>query len=92
MEAKFFYAAIALATLVGALINFSPINPIKTLFWSAVVNGVAAVPVMAIMMLMTANRKAMGEFTIKGPLRVIGWAATIAMGGAVIEMALTPFN
>src|SRR6476469_4811922 len=62
LEAKAFYAAVALATMVGALINFSHINPIKALYWSAVINGVVAVPVMAVMMMMTANRKVMGSF------------------------------
>jgi NRAMP (natural resistance-associated macrophage protein)-like metal ion transporter len=89
MEAKAFYAAVALATLVGALINFSPINPIKALYWSAVINGVVAVPVMAIMMMMTANRKLMGKFVIAGPLRFIGWLATGIMAAAVFGMAVT---
>jgi NRAMP (natural resistance-associated macrophage protein)-like metal ion transporter len=89
LEAKAFYAAIALATLVGALINLSPINPIKALYWSAVINGVVAVPVMAMMMLMSASPKVMGKFTIKGPLRVVGWLATVVMAGAVVGMALT---
>ena len=55
MKAKAFYAAIAVATMIGAAVNFSPINPIKALYWSAVINGVVAVPVMVMMMLITAN-------------------------------------
>jgi NRAMP (natural resistance-associated macrophage protein)-like metal ion transporter len=89
MKAKAFYGAIALATLLGALINFSPINPIKALYWSAVVNGVVAVPVMVMMMLITANPKVMGKMTISGPLRVIGWTATVVMAAAVVGMGLT---
>src|SRR5262249_45626809 len=89
LEAKAFYAAIASATLVGALINYSSINPIKALYWSAVINGVVAVPVMAIMMLMTANSNVMGKFTIKGHLRIIGWVATAVMAAAVVGMAIT---
>jgi NRAMP (natural resistance-associated macrophage protein)-like metal ion transporter len=88
-EAKAFYLAIATATLVGILINFSPINPIKALYWSAVINGVVAVPVMAIMMLMAVNARIMGEFTIPWVMRVIGWLATVVMSLAVIGMAVT---
>jgi Mn2+/Fe2+ NRAMP family transporter len=92
MEAKAFYTAVALATMVGALINFSPINPIKALYWSAVINGVIAVPIMAVMMMMTANRKVMGKFVIRGPLRFIGWLATAVMAAAVVAMAITAFR
>jgi Mn2+/Fe2+ NRAMP family transporter len=52
--------------LGGAALNFAPVNPIKALFWSAVINGVVAVPVMAVMMLMGRNRKIMGEFVLGG--------------------------
>jgi len=92
LAAKAFYGTITLATLVGALINFSPINPIKALFWSAVINGVVAVPVMAIMMLITMNPRIMGKFTVTGPLRIIGWAATAIMAAAAIGMGVTAFG
>jgi NRAMP (natural resistance-associated macrophage protein)-like metal ion transporter len=88
-KAKAFYLAIATATLVGALINFSPINPIRALYWSAVINGVVAVPVMAIMMLMAVDTRIMGEFTIPPAMRAIGWGATLVMALAVIGMALS---
>jgi NRAMP (natural resistance-associated macrophage protein)-like metal ion transporter len=88
-KAKAFYLAIATATLVGALINFSPINPIRALYWSAVINGVVAVPVMAIMMLMAVDARIMGEFTIPPAMRAIGWGATLVMALAVIGMALS---
>jgi NRAMP (natural resistance-associated macrophage protein)-like metal ion transporter len=87
--AKAFYATIALATMIGALINFSPVNPIKALYWSAIVNGVVAVPVIVMMMVMTANRKIMGEFVVGGALRAIGWIATAVMAAAVAGMAVT---
>jgi len=90
-QAKAFYAAIALATLIGALINFSPINPIKALYWSAVINGVVAVPVLAMMMVMTANRKIMGDFVVRGPLWVVGWIATAVMAAAIVGMGITAF-
>jgi hypothetical protein len=65
----------AVAMLGGAALNFAPINPIKALFWSAVINGVVAVPVMAVMMLMGRNRKIMGEFVLGGWLLTVGWLA-----------------
>ena len=89
MEAKAFYATIAISTLIGILINFSSINPIKALYWSAVINGVVAVPVMAIMMLMSASPRVMGKFKIVGPLRSVGWAATAIMAAAVVGMGFT---
>lgn len=79
-EAKAFYAIVAVATLVGMIINFSPVDPIKALYWAAVLNGIVSVPVMITMLLMAANPKVMGEFTVTGPLRVIGWIATVVMG------------
>ncbi len=91
-KAVAFYATIALATMVGALINFSPIDPIKALYWSAVVNGVVAVPVMAIMMAMTANAKIMGEFAVGGALRAVGWVATAVMAAAVVGMVIALFG
>jgi Mn2+/Fe2+ NRAMP family transporter len=65
-----------------------PINPIKALYWAAVINGLIAVPVMIIMMLMTADSKVMGKFTINGWLRWLGWAATVAMAGCVAGMGI----
>src|SRR5262249_38212961 len=64
-----FYGTLTAATVLGVMITLSPINPIKALYWSAVVNGVVAVPVMTIMMFMTAQRRVMGEFVIGGWLR-----------------------
>jgi Mn2+/Fe2+ NRAMP family transporter len=91
-RASAFYATLALATGIGMAITFTPINPIKALYWSAVINGVVAVPVMVVMMLMTAQPRVMGKFTIAGPLRWLGWAATIAMaacaGGMIAGWAL----
>jgi len=92
MKAKAFYATIVVATGVGMTLNFTPINPIKALFWTAVINGVVAVPVMAIMMLLASRRTIMGPFVIAGPLRVIGWIATLMMAAAVVAMVLTSFR
>jgi len=88
-DAKAFYATIAAATLLGTGINFSPIDPIKALYWSAVINGVVAVPVMALMMLMTARRDIMAGNTVRGPLRWVGWLSTAVMAAAVAAMVAT---
>ena len=68
--------------LLGMALNFSPINPIKALFWSAVINGVVAVPVMAIMMLMSSSERVMGKFKIAGPAAV-SWLDDSGSDGAV---------
>ena len=85
-RAKAFYGTIIAATAVGALMNFTPIDPIKALYWAAVINGVVAVPVMAVMMLMASRKKIMGVFTINGSLRLFGWIATAVMAVAVASM------
>lgn len=88
-EAWAFYFSLVVATLIGAGLNFTPINPIKALYWSAVINGVVAVPVMVILMLMTAERRIMGEFTIVGWLRALGWLSTAVMAACVGGMVTT---
>lgn len=88
-RAKAFYGCIAAATLIGVLLNFSPLDPVKTLFWSAVINGVVAVPVMALMMLLADNRTAMGEFRLPAALRVVGWASTAVMTVAAVALFAT---
>jgi NRAMP (natural resistance-associated macrophage protein)-like metal ion transporter len=85
-EAMAFYATLVLATLIGVLFNFLPIDPIRALYWSAVLNGVIAVPVMVIMMLMAARFKVMGQFAISGWLQTIGWLSTGVMALAVVGM------
>ena len=89
MQAKAFYATIAMATMLGAAINFSPITPIKALYWSAVINGMIAVPVMAMMMLIGSSDRIMGKLTIGPAMRVVGWTATAVMAAAVAAMAIT---
>ena len=86
-KAKTFYGVIVAATLLGAAMNFSPIDPIEALYWAAVINGVVAVPVMAMMMLMARRPSIMGRFIIKGPLHWLGWLATLLMAAAVSAMA-----
>jgi NRAMP (natural resistance-associated macrophage protein)-like metal ion transporter len=88
-EAKAFYATVVVATLAGIAITYSPLDPIMALFWSAVINGVVAVPVMAMMMLITSNKKIMGKFTVTGVRRAVGWLATAVMAAAAVGMGVT---
>ncbi|MEP6941366.1 MAG: divalent metal cation transporter [Betaproteobacteria bacterium] len=89
LEAREFYAIIALATLGGIALDFSPINPIKALFWSAVINGVIAVPIMMVMMLLADDAKVMGRFTVTRRLKALGWLATGTMAASVFAMFAT---
>jgi Mn2+/Fe2+ NRAMP family transporter len=89
MEAKAFYAVICIATIVGMIMNFTPIDPIRALYWSAVINGVVAVPVMAIMMWLAAAPKVMGDFVVTGWVKGLGWVATAIMAAAVAAMLAT---
>jgi Mn2+/Fe2+ NRAMP family transporter len=75
--------------MLGVALNFSPVNPIKALYWSAVINGVVAVPIMISMMHMTGNPKIMGRFSIHDGLRWIGWIATAVMGVAAVAMGVS---
>jgi NRAMP (natural resistance-associated macrophage protein)-like metal ion transporter len=84
-----FYWAIAGAILVGALLNFSPLDPIKALIFSAIVNGVVAVPVMAMIMLMASRQKVMGQFALRPWLKALGWIATAVMAAAAVGMFAT---
>ena len=89
LEAKGFYGIIVLATLLGASIDFTSIDPIRALIWSAVLNGVIAVPIMALMMRMAVRPDIMGPFTIKRRLHRLGWFATALMTIAVVAMIAT---
>jgi NRAMP (natural resistance-associated macrophage protein)-like metal ion transporter len=88
-QATRFYGTIGGATLVGLLLNLVHMNPIKALFWSAVINGVVAAPVMAFMMILTRNPKVMGKFALPLYLRIAGWLATAVMFFASIGMIAT---
>ena len=87
-EAKGFYATIAVATLGGVALNFTSIDPIKALYWSAVVNGVLAAPLMAVMMVMAMNPHVMGRLTLPRPMLIVGWIATLVMALATIGFFL----
>jgi NRAMP (natural resistance-associated macrophage protein)-like metal ion transporter len=88
-RAPAFYAFIALAFVVGGMINVVHIDPIKALFWSAVINGVVAVPVMVMMMLLSSRKAVMGAFVLPRALKIVGWAATAVMTLAAIGMFAT---
>ena len=85
-EAKRFYAIITVATIVGTGLNFTPIDPMKALYGSAVINGVVAVPIMAGMMLLASKKEVMGNFTSGLKTRWFGWGGVAVMGVAVLMM------
>lgn len=88
-EAKIFYAVLIVASLAGMALNFTPIDPIKALYWSAVINGVAAVPIMVVIMLLGVDARIMGKFTLPPWLNILGWAATFVMAAAAVTMFVT---
>ncbi|SIT37475.1 Natural resistance-associated macrophage protein [Paraburkholderia ribeironis] len=84
--ARQFYSVIAAATIGGVAITFFNLDPVKALYWSAVINGLAAVPVMIVVMLMGTSRRLMGKFAVAGLLRIGGWLATAVMAIAAVAM------
>ena len=88
-DARAFYGTIAGATLIGVAINFVDIDPIKALFWCAVLNGVVAVPLMVVIMIMARQKLVMGPLTIPLPLTALGWLSTGVMAAAVAAMFAT---
>jgi NRAMP (natural resistance-associated macrophage protein)-like metal ion transporter len=86
LQAKGFYGVMTLCMVLGVAINFTHINPIKALVWSAIVNGVVAAPILFVLMLMVSNRKVMGEFTVSGWLKWCGWFCTGIMTIAALAM------
>jgi NRAMP (natural resistance-associated macrophage protein)-like metal ion transporter len=90
-EAIAFYSVLALSGLCGIGLNFSSIDPIKALYWSAVVNGVLAAPVMVLLMVLVRRPNVMGKLVVTGPLYWLGWAATAAMALCIVGMVTTMF-
>ena len=88
-QAKQFYAVIAISTFVGALINFIGINPIAALFWTAVINGVLAPPLLVIIMIISNNKKIMGSRVNGRFTNFVGWTAAVIMFAAAIGMVAT---
>jgi Mn2+/Fe2+ NRAMP family transporter len=89
-RAKQFYAVMVGATLVGMLINFVGINPIAALFWTAVINGVLAPPLLVLLMLIANNRRIMGEHVNGRSLNLLGWLTTLLMAAAALALFITP--
>jgi len=89
LQGRGFYAIVIIATVLGVALNFTPIDPIKALFWSAVINGVISVPIMIVMMLMAIRHDIMGEFVITRRLAILGWVATASMAIVVLAMLAT---
>lgn len=85
-EARGFYGIIAISVLAGLGIQYSPISPMKALFWSAVINGVVAVPLMVVILILVSKKSVMGAFTASRPLIILGWIATAVMGAAAVAM------
>jgi NRAMP (natural resistance-associated macrophage protein)-like metal ion transporter len=86
-KAPAFYGVITAATLIGVAMDWAPIDPIRALYWSAVVNGVIAVPIMAAMMVVASRRPQMGRFTVPLSLKLFGWLAVAVMAAATAAMA-----
>jgi NRAMP (natural resistance-associated macrophage protein)-like metal ion transporter len=85
-EAQGFYAILVGATLIGTALDFTPLDPIKALFYSALANGVIAVPIMAMLVLLASNERVLGPFVLGRPLKALAWAATALMAAAVAAM------
>ena len=85
-DARGFYGIIAVSVLAGLVIQYLPISPMKALFWSAVINGVAAVPLMVVIILLVSKRSVMGDYTASRPIVALGWVATAVMGAAAVWM------
>jgi NRAMP (natural resistance-associated macrophage protein)-like metal ion transporter len=90
-EAAAFYGVLALSAGFGIALNFTSINPISALYWSAVINGVLAVPVMVLLMVMARRHDVMGRYVITGPLYWLGWLSTGAMLLSVVAMGVGLF-
>ena len=91
LKARLFYGTIAVTTLAGALLQSVGVNPVRALYWSAVINGALAAPLMALMMLIVANRRAMGHLTLSRGGAVLGWAATAVMAVATLLFFVSLF-
>jgi Mn2+/Fe2+ NRAMP family transporter len=85
-DARGFYSVIAVSVLAALVIQYSPISPMKALFWSAVINGIVAVPLMAVIIVLVCNKSVMGQFTASRPVVILGWIGTTVMGLAAVRM------
>jgi Mn2+/Fe2+ NRAMP family transporter len=88
-EALGFYAIIGVATIGGVALTFTHLDPVRALVWSAEINGIIAVPIMIVMMILASRADVMGDFVIRPRLRRLGWAATGVMAFTVLAMMST---
>ncbi|MFK4581138.1 Nramp family divalent metal transporter [Bradyrhizobium ottawaense] len=87
-EAVAFYGVLALSVALGVGLNFTALDPIKALYWSAVINGILAAPIMTVMMLLVRRKSVMGDLMVSGPVYWLGWVATAAMFMCIMGMAM----
>jgi Mn2+/Fe2+ NRAMP family transporter len=87
-DARGFYGVIGISVLAGLVIQYSPISPMKALFWSAVINGVVAVPLMVVIIILVSKKSVMGAYTASRPIIILGWIATAVMGAAAVRMLI----
>ncbi|NMW21649.1 MAG: divalent metal cation transporter [Chlorobiaceae bacterium] len=87
-DARGFYGIIIVSVLLGLIIQYTPISPMKALFWSAVINGVIAVPLMVVIILLVSRKSVMGKFTASRPIIILGWVAVAVMGAAAAAMLI----
>jgi Mn2+/Fe2+ NRAMP family transporter len=87
-DARGFYGIIAVSVLAGLIIQYSPISPMKALFWSAIINGVVAVPLLVVITLLASKKSVMGKYTASRTLIVLGWMTTAVMGAAAVCMLI----
>jgi Mn2+/Fe2+ NRAMP family transporter len=88
-KAPRFYGVIAAATILGIALNSIGLDPIRALYWSAVLNGIVAVPLMFVLMIMSTNEKIVGQFRLSSALRTFGWLATIVMLAASLGFLIS---
>jgi Mn2+/Fe2+ NRAMP family transporter len=87
-DARGFYSVIAVSVVIALILQYTPIDPMKALFWSAVINGVVAVPLMAVIVALVSKRSVMGDYTASRTLVALGWIGTAVMGAAALAMLL----
>ena len=87
-EARGFYTVIGVSVVAALVLQYSPIDPMRGLFWSAVINGVVAVPLMSVIILLVSKKSVMGDFTASRSLVILGWIGTAVMGAAAVRMLI----
>jgi Mn2+/Fe2+ NRAMP family transporter len=87
-DARGFYSIIAPSVLIGLALQYSPISPMRALFWSAVINGLVAVPLMIVVIVLVSSTAVMGPYVASKPVRFLGWVATAVMGVSALAMFL----